>query len=241
MLPKDSQPRVVPIYSHLWHLSLPAGLSASSLTLALLMELFLWVPHRQGHSWSFGLSHYLYLIQHREPTPGPALSPASFRKSLEQGLACKGPPKRQEQRKEPGSEGREIAVPVPTLQPPPWVVFMSHFLFEPLFFHLHNGGPNSCTPGLLGSTHMLMEVGSLKECFGLRTWNLTFCAWLSSMAVEDTHNMQELQSQLLSLSCFHGVEAKITNSLQFTDSLLFFVRKITPPVSNPHCLEILCA
>ena len=29
----------------------------------------------------------------KQPTPGPALSPASFKKSLEQELACKGPPR----------------------------------------------------------------------------------------------------------------------------------------------------
>lgn len=72
-------------------------------------------------------------------------------------------------------ECQEIPGLVSTPELTPYVVFTSHFLFEALFFHLQNG-PNSCIPGLLGSTHMFMEVGSLKECFGLRTRNLTFCA-----------------------------------------------------------------
>lgn len=37
-------------------------------------------------------------------------------------------------------------------------------------------------------------------------------------------------------TCFHKTE----NSLQFTGSPQFFVRKIAPPVLNLHCLEILC-
>lgn len=26
---------------------------------------------------------------------------------------------------------------------------------------------------------MLMGIGSFKECFGLKAWSLTFCAWLA--------------------------------------------------------------
>lgn len=46
-------------------------------------------PHCQGHPLSFELSHDIYPIQSPEPTARLALSSASFRKSLEQGPACK--------------------------------------------------------------------------------------------------------------------------------------------------------
>lgn len=88
------------------------------------------------------------------------------------------------------------------------MVFLSHFLFE-LFFPIYKMEvPILVPPGLLGSTQMLMEVGSSEECSGLRTWNLTFCAWLCSMTVEYSQNMQGPQSQLLSLSCFHLVRGQ---------------------------------
>lgn len=46
------------------------------------------------------------------------------------------------------------------------------------FFHLQNGGPTSCTPGLLGRAQVVTDSGAIRECFGLRTWSLNFSAWL---------------------------------------------------------------
>lgn len=87
---------------------------------------------------------------------------------------------------------------------------------------------------------MLVEVGSLKKCSGLRTWNLTFCAWLSAIAVEYSQNIQGPQSQLLSLSYFHLVRCQDHQLFTVHWFIPILCEKICSTGSKSSLLEILC-